>query len=469
VTETTTTSDQTAQRSSLRSGAVGFFGTLAGSIGLQGPTGGVAFLPAAMAASVALSGPLAFGLGTIAMVFVAYAFVVFSRRLASSGSVYAFNGTALGPKFGFVSVVILFGAYVSTAGWVVIIAADFVQGALSTAGWQVSWVPIAVLLIIVIFAMSYRALHVSSHAILVVELVSVVLLLVVAGFVIAKGGAGGHGLHASYFTPRGQSWSVIGLGVVFAFTSVSGFEGAAYLGEETKKATRNIPLAIWTSLLAAGVIYTFFSWVESAAYGSASALSSTSLPMVDIANAFVGQKMGILVDIAAAVSSFGCALSALNGSGRLLFSVSRDGIGPAVLSRTHRRHNTPVAALALTALIALVMVLAESGAEPLTAVYDLATYTADTFILVYLLTVFAALVWSLRIRRNRREPIILAIGVLVMAYVLKDTMYPFPAAPYSYALEAALATVLLAAVLLAVPGLRRKLASAELFKVTAEN
>lgn len=97
---TQTSAEPAVRQASLRSGAVGFFGTLAGSIGLQGPTGGAAFLPAAMAASVALSGPLAFGLGTIAMVFVAYAFVVFSRRFASSGSVYAFNGTALGPRFG---------------------------------------------------------------------------------------------------------------------------------------------------------------------------------------------------------------------------------------------------------------------------------------------------------------------------------------------------------------------------------
>ena len=366
------------------------------------------------------------------------------------------------------SVVILFGAYVSTAGWVTIIAADFVQGALATAGWQVSWVPIAVLLIVIIFCLSCRALHVSSHAILVFELISVALLLVVAGFVIAKGGAGGHGLHASYFTPRGQSWTTIGLGVVFAFTSVSGFEGAAYLGEETKRATRNIPLAIWTSLLAAGVIYTFFSWVESAAYGNAAAFSSTSLPMVGIADSFIGHKMGILVDIAAAVSSFGCALSALNGSGRLLFSVSRDGVGPSVLARTHKRHNTPVAALAVVAVLAMAMVLAESGADPLTAVYDLSTYTADTFILVYLLTVLAALVWSVRNRSHWREPVILAIGVLVMAYVLKDTMYPWPAAPYSYALEAALATVALAiALLTAFPGLRRKLAATRLFQVGA--
>ena len=55
----------------LRAGAVGFFGALAGSIGLQGPSGGASFLPALMAATVALSGPLAFGLGTIVMVFVA--------------------------------------------------------------------------------------------------------------------------------------------------------------------------------------------------------------------------------------------------------------------------------------------------------------------------------------------------------------------------------------------------------------
>jgi len=69
----------------------------------RGPTAGVIIGPAIIAGIVGEPGALAEVLALVAMGFVAYAFVVFTRAFNTAGSVYAFNATALGPGYGFVS------------------------------------------------------------------------------------------------------------------------------------------------------------------------------------------------------------------------------------------------------------------------------------------------------------------------------------------------------------------------------
>lgn len=71
-----------------------FIGTVGSAVGIQAPAGGVSFLPALMAGIVGVAGPFSFGTAVVVMLFVAYAFVVFTREFASAGSVYSFCGRA---------------------------------------------------------------------------------------------------------------------------------------------------------------------------------------------------------------------------------------------------------------------------------------------------------------------------------------------------------------------------------------
>jgi hypothetical protein len=80
-----------------------FARTTALSVGIQGPVAGVMVGPAVPASIVGGSVELAYLLGLVAMAFVAYAFVIFSKSFNTAGSVYASNVVALGPTYGFVS------------------------------------------------------------------------------------------------------------------------------------------------------------------------------------------------------------------------------------------------------------------------------------------------------------------------------------------------------------------------------
>jgi amino acid transporter len=124
----------------LRSGELRFVRTIAVSVGIQGPVAGVIVGPAVLAGLVGGSGALAYLLGLVGMGFVAYAFVVFSRSFNSAGSVYAFNGAALGPAYGFVSAWILLLVYVSFAGGVYASTADIAQTLFASFGVHLWWV-----------------------------------------------------------------------------------------------------------------------------------------------------------------------------------------------------------------------------------------------------------------------------------------------------------------------------------------
>lgn len=88
------------------------------------------------------------------------------------------------------------------------------------------------------------------------------------------------------------------------------------------------------------------------------------------------------------------------------------------------------------------------------------------WLVVYLMTVVAALVWT---ARTDRRPIPLAplgIGAVVIAGVIYRTLSPFPAAPFDRIVYVALASIAVGCAALAAPELRRRLGRSELLAVT---
>ena len=200
------------------------------------------------------------------MGFVAYAFVVFTRSFNTAGSVYAFNGSALGPGYGFVSAWLLLLVYTSFAAGVYAATADIAQPLLASAGVHVGWVWPALAGAVLALALACTSIGFSSLVILACEGAAVALITVVAVAVLAAGGYHHHAISAAPFTPHGVSPTVLALGVTAAFGQFSGFESAATLGEEARRSTRTIPAAIGWSLAGAAAIYIFFTWIVYTAY-----------------------------------------------------------------------------------------------------------------------------------------------------------------------------------------------------------
>ncbi|MGH8131928.1 MAG: APC family permease, partial [Steroidobacteraceae bacterium] len=411
-------------------------------------------------------GPLAFLLALGAMLFVAYAFLVFTREFASAGSVFAFNGRALGPAYGFISAFLLLGVYLAFAASVYASNANFLERLLPVGA--VPWPLLATGSWAATMALTYRRIGVSAAVIVGLEAASLVMVAVVAVAVLMHGGHGSGAVSAAPFTVgRGLPIATLGLGVVLAFTGFSGFEVAATFGEETRAPRRIIPASVLVALLASGGVYVFMAWIETIAFASPDALASASVPLVDIAGRYVSPAMGTVINIAALLSGVGAQLACVNGGNRLLFALGRDGFGPSWLARTHERHRSPIGALAVAGVLTLLATLAMYSAAPIDAFFYLSTYGADLILVVYLLTVVGALVWSLR--RGHSNPLrqlTRLAGVLVLGYVIKNTVYPIPQFPFNICMYAASATLALGLLILVVfPRMRRHIASSELFTV----
>jgi amino acid transporter len=457
--------DETGQ---LRGGRLRFFRTIAESVGVQGPTAGVVIAPALLASISGGGTALVELVAAVAMGFVAYAFVIFTRGFNSAGSVYGFTGAVAGPIFGFISAWTLMLVYVSFAGVSYLFTGDEAQPAFGAVGLHLSWQVYAVIAFVLAMALAYLDIKISATVILVLEGVSMLLVTAACSIILAKGGFHGHAFSSTPFRPNGVTLSVLGLGIVISFSSYSGFEAAATLGEESRQPRRLIPAAVMTSLAVVAVFSIGVIAVVTNAYPSIKQLSTATVPLVTVTDKFVADWMGDLVNFGAVVSSFGAALACAVGASRILFALGRDA-GPVMLRRTSRMTGAPAGALIwvgagslLTMLLFIKEPLATRGITIILA------YGTDLIIAAYILVVVAAIIFTVRRRMSPVKTVILLIGLAVLGYIAKDTFAPLPAPPYNWdALAAGITLATGIALPFVYPPLRRGIENSPLLKAGA--
>jgi len=261
---------------------------------------------------------------------------------------------------------------------------------------------------------------------------------------------------------------VLGLGIVLSFSTFSGFEAAATLGEESRQPGRLIPPAIMASLAVVAVFTIGVIALVTNAYPSTSQLAAAAVPLVTITDKFVAGWMGDLINFGAVVSAFGASLACAVGASRILFALGRD-TGPGMLRRTSRLTGAPVGALIWVgagSLLTLLLFIAEPLATRAVAL-SLA-YGSDLIIAAYILVVIAAIIFTIRRRMAPVKTVILVIGLAVLGYILKDTFVPLPAAPFRWDALAAWITLVAGLVLpLAYPPVRRGIVKSPLLKAGA--
>jgi amino acid transporter len=452
----------------LRGGRLRFFRTIAESVGVQGPTAGVV-IAAAVLASVSGGGTaLVQVVAAVAMGFVAYAFVIFTRGFNSAGSVYGFTGAVAGPRFGFLSAWTLLLVYVSFAGAICTVTADEAQAAFATEGLHLAWQVYAVIAFVLVMALAYLDIKISATVILALEGVSMILVIIACSIITAKGGFHGHAFSSAPFRPNGVALSVLGLGIVLSFSTFSGFEAAATLGEESRQPRRLIPRAIAVSLAVVAIFSIGVAAVVTNAYPSVTQLSLAPVPLVTVTDKFVAGWMGTLVNFGAVVSAFGASLACVVGASRMLFALGRDA-GPVMLARTSRRTGAPLGALIWVgagSLLTLLLFVKEPLATRAVAIS--LSYGADLIITAYILVVVAAIIFTIRRRMSLVKTVILVIGLAVLGYVAKDTFVPIPASPFDWVALAAGITLILGIALPSLyPPLRRGIQNSPLLKIGA--
>src|ERR1700733_14842681 len=330
-----------------------------------GLSGSVIFPPVTAAFNVTLvvqaagaAAPLAFAIGTVAMVLVALSFMAFTHRVAHAGSAYAYISHTFGSKMGFIAGWSLLLTYVGFATAQAALAGSFTAAALKGISVDIgpSWIAIGGAATLLAWWWAYRDMRLAGRLMLGLEAAAMTGILVLCVSILLQVRPGIHESAASFRPPGGfGGWAGLGFGMVFCILSFGGFEGAATLGEETHDPRRNIPIALLFTVIASGLFFTFVAYCEVIGFGpdGIKALGKSEAPLNELALRYVSPGMAIALDLAAAISCFSGMLGPLAASARVLFALGRGGLG-STLSGVHPVHGTPAPAVSMSALLIIV-------------------------------------------------------------------------------------------------------------------
>ena len=414
------------------------------SLALMAPSMAININPQASSAVTGRAVPIAFLLATIGVLLIAHTFVRLSQRFSHSGSVYAFVGMTLGPRSGAVAgwlnacTYVLFGVVTSTAAGMFL--TDLARKILAPSVLP-DWLPfpLAWAVLVAMWVLSTREVRGGAMVLLITEGATVLLILVVAVVTVAKliTGAGGQHLDASVFSiAPGTSASNLFLGVVFGFLSFAGFEAAATLGEETADPRRDIPRAILGTAVLGGVFFVAMTAIAMMAFGTdaagVSAFTDSQALFGDLAQRFVAGWVADLIIVGAAFSAAACCLASLVGASRLIFALSRDGLGPAALAAVHPTRAVPhLAATACAVAVAAVQLIGWTllHAKP----FDVFTIAGAAGTLVLLVAYAMACLGTVRLflgsdakALSRWEVVIPILGLAMLGYTVFRNVVPWP-------------------------------------------
>jgi amino acid transporter len=425
------------------------WGAISLSIAAMGASLAVNINPQGAGATVGRAVPLTFILATIGVVLVAYGFARICGRLSHAGSVFGLTGVTIGPRAGVIAGWSLLGAYfaftITTSMTAGIFGANFLQaiGLWKTTPTIAPWL-IALFSVVVCLIMALSPVKTSMRTLLWVEVVTATLIVLIGAVVVVRVAIGHAPAHQPFtlnmFTvPPGVGTSTLFLGIVFGFLSFAGFEAAATLGEEAADPKRAIPRAIFGVALFGGVFYTIGTAVEMLGFGTTSkgvaAFASSSSLFGSLGSEYVTPAVGDIVTLGTTIAAIGCCLATLVAAARLVFAMSRGGVGDRRLSRVSDKSGVPAVAATAISVGAVLVILAILAVSNHVA-FNLFAWsgTVGTLVLLVAYAVFTAGAWYFLCIRgprngepaNRLDFVVPILGLVVLGYTLYRNVLPWP-------------------------------------------
>jgi amino acid transporter len=418
------------------------------SLSIICPSVTAAFNVTLVAQATGPAAPLAFAIGTVAMGLIALSFMAFTHRVAHAGSAYAYIAHTFGNRAGFIAGCALLLTYLGFATGLVGLVGSFCGEALKLLGLPIGryWILIGGVSMLLAWWLGFRDMRLAGRLMLALE---ALVIIVIVGLCIAilRHTHPSAADTLATFTPSAEynGWAGLGFGMVFSILSFGGFEGAATLGEETHNPRRNIPIALFCTVLGSGVFFVFVAYCEVIGFGigNVKELGQSQAPLNDLALRYANPRLAIGLDLAAAASCFSSVLGAMSAAGRVLFAIGRGGLSPG-LAAVHPVHRTPGVAVTVAAVLITAVFMAWA---PFAGAGNFYSYSSTIAVLSLILVYIA--VGGAEVRESLQEQrplwsVLCVLGPLLLLWVLYRNVYPVPDYPNNLWPYVALAWVILA-------------------------
>ena len=397
------------------------------------PSAVIAFTAAAIFVGAGNGTIYSFLLATIVILCVGYCVVVFARKHASAGSLYTYVAKGLGPTGAYLAgVTLVIGCWGIAAGSLGGAVSYFNQFLVllgvpaGGAGWYIG---LAIVLGGLATLFTIRGIRLSARVSLVLELVSVTIITIL--LIAALVWAGPSAWDPAQVIAQGSSFQGVAAGMVLGILGFVGFSSADALGREAKNPYTAIPRAIMWSAVVVGVLYVFAAYTQIAVLHEH--LATSPSPLEHIAN-LIGMPSWFapILTFGVGASFFAVVVAPLNVVGRVMYVMGKEGVLPERFGRTHERHLTPhrVLLVAGPAAILLDVILLAVGSNPMDITVWVDTYGTYGYMVAYALVAIACIAYTRRAgMRNKLVWVCAVVAVAAMAYVFFANVWPVPAFP----------------------------------------
>jgi amino acid transporter len=443
---------------------------VAQSIGFMGPVFVMAFLVPllvglnASGKGAGTAAPLSVLIAGVGVLGLGWIVAEYTRRIQAAGSLYDYVTDGLGSRIGGAAGLLYYvGIFVLGAVLLVMIGgtvadtlkAEFGHSLLPEVGWDV-------VLLVILGAVLYFGIAVSTRTQLVLALVSVAVVLGFFVYVIAKVGSGNDVGTAVDPGSSPQGFNGVLFGVLYAVLMFTGFESAANLGEETARPARDIPRAVLFSVLAVGGYYLLVTYAQMAGYhfnldqiskNAAAPLFGLAGPVAD--GGFGSVALRRLIEVVVVLDMLAVLIGTTVAGARGFFALGRDRRLPGALGRVSGRGTPLVASTVLLVLYAVVVVItkawtglfAQDGLPHYVAMFSWgATYGGFALGVIYLLMSVGAIRGLADHPKRWAVYLAAVVGIAVTAAAIFGSVYKVHA-PTIYAAYAGIGTFVVGLVL----------------------
>jgi amino acid transporter len=302
-----------------------------------------------LAYTAGLASPLTIIAAGIAILFLGNTLSEFTKVMPSTGGFISFIGKTFGARTGVTTAILTGAGYIAAMASVIAIVGGFFQiilqnynvGGLKSVPWII-WV-----MIFLAFAafMMVRGISISTKLAGFFFAFEMIIMIIVSIVSLVKFHA-----HINFtpFEPKNITGGFKGLaeGFPLAIYLFIGWENSAALAEETDNPRKNVPKAVFTSIVIMLVAYTFFAFSTVVGFSdNVTKLSNPSIiPFLTVARE-VAAVLLFFAFLAGMTSTLGALIAGTNSQARLLFNAGREGLLPKFIGKVHSTRRTPVNAL----------------------------------------------------------------------------------------------------------------------------
>lgn len=332
---------------------------------------GIFALPAIVAAGLGSASIFAYLFCGFLITLVMLCFAEVGSKITTSGGAYTYIQSSFGPYFGFLTVVLFGLSTISADAAVANAVADIIGSIFPFFKSEV----VRVLFFLCIFSvLGYINVIGVKEGMRVVKIITVIKLIPLLLLILFSWGEFSIDHLVFDSIPSISNIGTISLVLFFAF---QGAESGLSVSGEVLNPQKNIPRAIFISIIGVLILYILIQTIAQGVLGDSLAThKGNSLSVV--ANQVFGPIGFTVLTIGAAISMFGTLSSELLGMPRVLFRASKDNVLPFnLLNKVHKKYATPYVSVIVYASLGFLF-------STFGGFKQLAIISSATILLVYL-------------------------------------------------------------------------------------